>query len=225
MGMITDLIETAESYIGTKEGSKKYTELIKAFEETGLKYDGQGCCEIVTGLFIKTYGLSWTRQLIPISNYAYGQSKKWKLEDTPKPGCIAYFGSGDINHEELVLDVRGNKLTTLDGNFNHQIVNKTRYLNDKQLKGFGIPDYYQDKVDNVETWTSAAIKSISIKKGAAGPLVLWLEEFLTYEGLYTGYWDGVFGDMLEKAVRAYQKKHKLLVDGICGRYFWSEVLL
>ena len=225
MGLVTRVIETAESYEGAKEGSKKYTELIKAFEETGLKYDGAGCTEIVLGIFIKALGLTLTKQLIPLSNYALGQSKKWKLTDNPKPGCIAYFGSGDIDHEELVLDVRGNKLTTLDGNYNHQIIKKTRYTTDKSIKGYGIPAFFNNKLENLDTWTAAAIQSLSISKGAAGPIVLWLEEFLTYESFYAGYWDGVFGDVLDAAVRAYQKKHKLLVDGVCGRYFWTEVLL
>ena len=226
MGLITKVIETAESYEGAKEGSKKYTELIKAFEETGLKYDGAGCTEIILGIFIKALGLSLTKQLIPLSNYAYDQATKWKkLSDSPKPGCIVYFGSGDIDHEELVLDVRGNKLTTLDGNHNHQIIKKTRYTTDRSIKGYGIPAYFNNKAENLNTWTSAAIQSLSISKGATGPIVLWLQEFLTYQDIYTGWLDGVFGDATDTAVRIYQKKHKLLVDGVCARYFWSEVLL
>lgn len=228
MGEITRVIETAVSFVGFKEGSSKYNELIKAYNsaaDSKTQYDGQGCTEGVIGAFVLALGRDRAKKLVPVVNYANGQAKKWPLADKPKIGCIAYYGGSDIDHEELVIDIRGSKLTTIDFNFNHEVIKRTRYTTDRQSKGYGCPKYNLDRSVLLSTWTSAVIRSVSLKKGDTGELVLWLQEFLHTEGFYNGYFDGVFGDVLDSAVRAYQKEHGLLVDGICAKYFWSEVLL
>lgn len=225
MGYITQMIETAESYIGVKEGSKRYKDLIIAFERSGLKYDGQGCTEILLGMFVMAFGWEMAKDMLPFSNYALGQSRMWKLNKEPRIGSIIYIGSSEINHEELVIDIRGDKLTTIDGNFNHTVVKRTRTRGSSDIKGFGYPAYYSEKWDLADSWYAAAINSVTLKKGSTGELVLWLQEVLHYEGFYNGWLDGVFGDVLDSAVRTYQKKHGLLVDGVCAKYFWRYMLL
>lgn len=228
MGEITKIIETAESFVGCKEGSDKYKKLMDAYNSVASnksQYDGQGCTEGVIGTFVLALGRTRTLKLLPVTNYANGQAKMWTLSDKPKIGCIAYYGSGEIDHEELVIDIRGSRLTTIDFNFNHEVIKRTRYLTDRQSKGYGCPLYNKVKSVLLSSWTAAAINTLVLKKGSTGDAVLWVEEFLHTEGFYDGYFDAVFGDVLDEAVRAYQKKHNLLVDGICGRFFWSEVLL
>jgi hypothetical protein len=54
-----------------------------------------------------------------------------------------------------------------------------------------------------------------LRNGECGPAVLELQELLTKAGFTTGR-DGKFGDGTETAVRLFQKKAGLVVDGIAG---------
>lgn len=56
----------------------------------------------------------------------------------------------------------------------------------------------------------------TLRRGSTGQLVRELQTKLKRWGYYTGAVDGVFGAGTEKAVRAFQKKNGLTVDGIVG---------
>lgn len=228
MGEIIKVIETAEKYVGAKEGSKKYTELITAFEKSGYKYDGQGCCEVACAFFILALGIKRAKQVIPLINYAEAQAQKWPkgLADRPQPGCLVYFGSnGKANHVEFVCEVKGVEMKTIDGNSNHTVIGRTRMMTDKSIIGYGIPDYAEDKEQLLKTWVDAAIATTTLKRYSSGKLVLWLQEFLQAKGFYDGYLDGVYGTVTEYAVRDYQISNDFpVVDGIAGPYFFTKVL-
>ncbi|MBI1822489.1 MAG: peptidoglycan-binding protein [Nitrospirae bacterium] len=59
--------------------------------------------------------------------------------------------------------------------------------------------------------------------GAVGPAVKTLQEALAKLQLYLGPIDGNFGGGTERAVKAYQKKQRLTVDGIVGNETWDEL--
>jgi hypothetical protein len=63
----------------------------------------------------------------------------------------------------------------------------------------------------------------SIKKGAAGDLVVWAQEHLISAG-YTMGVDGGFGKKTRRAVLAFQAAHGLLADGIIGPETWQALL-
>ena len=63
------------------------------------------------------------------------------------------------------------------------------------------------------TPTAAAV----LKKGSSGADVKTLQRRLKQLGYYTGSVDGDFGDATEKALRAFQDRNNLLVDGIAGK--------
>lgn len=54
------------------------------------------------------------------------------------------------------------------------------------------------------------------KKGASGGAVKEIQTRLKAWGYYNGSVDGVYGSQTEKAVRSFQKKNGLSVDGQCG---------
>ena len=56
-----------------------------------------------------------------------------------------------------------------------------------------------------------------LKKGSSGADVKTLQRRLKQLGYYTGSVDGDFGDATEKALRAFQDRNNLLVDGIAGK--------
>jgi hypothetical protein len=65
-----------------------------------------------------------------------------------------------------------------------------------------------------------------LKKGSEGKAVEALQALLIANGHSCGIAgkDGEFGSTTEKAVKAYQKAHKLTVDGIVGPATWGKLL-
>lgn len=56
----------------------------------------------------------------------------------------------------------------------------------------------------------------TLRKGAKGIQVEYLQAVLKWEGFYGGMLDGSFGPATDKAVRAYQKARRLVADGSVG---------
>ena len=63
-----------------------------------------------------------------------------------------------------------------------------------------------------------------IDKTMAGTDVAVLQAVLSARGYYTGALDGIFGDLLDTAVRKFQMDHDLVVDGVCGPMTWRKIL-
>lgn len=64
--------------------------------------------------------------------------------------------------------------------------------------------------------TLPPIADVTIRPGNRGDAVALLQQQLKDLKLYTGSVDGVYGKASENAVRAFQKEHKLKVDGLVG---------
>lgn len=63
----------------------------------------------------------------------------------------------------------------------------------------------------------------TIRRGARGELVFQLQDLLSKDG-YNLAVDGIFGAGTQSCVRAFQKKHGLVVDGIVGPKTWGELI-
>lgn len=61
-----------------------------------------------------------------------------------------------------------------------------------------------------------AVEAASYKKGSSGAVVTQIQTKLKSWGYYTGSVDGVYGSGTERAVRAFQQKNGLTVDGKAG---------
>ncbi len=60
------------------------------------------------------------------------------------------------------------------------------------------------------------VEAASYKKGSSGAVVTQIQTKLKSWGYYTGAVDGVYGSGTERAVRAFQQKNGLTVDGKAG---------
>lgn len=69
--------------------------------------------------------------------------------------------------------------------------------------------------------TNRAVKVV--RKGSTGALVKVLQAFLVCNGYKAAYVDGDFGKGTEEAVKAYQKRCGILVDGEAGRDTFSRL--
>lgn len=63
----------------------------------------------------------------------------------------------------------------------------------------------------------------TVRRGDKGELVTQLQDLLSRDGSSLAV-DGIFGPGTQSAVRAFQKKHDLVVDGIVGPKTWGELL-
>ena len=61
-----------------------------------------------------------------------------------------------------------------------------------------------------------AVEAASYKKGSSGAMVTQIQTKLKSWGYYTGAVDGAYGSGTERAVRAFQQKNGLTVDGKAG---------
>lgn len=61
-----------------------------------------------------------------------------------------------------------------------------------------------------------AVEAASYKKGSSGAMVTQIQTKLKNWGYYTGTVDGTYGSGTERAVRAFQQKNGLTVDGKAG---------
>ena len=62
-----------------------------------------------------------------------------------------------------------------------------------------------------------------LRKGSKGDEVSILQATLHSVGFFSGQPDGNFGEDTEKAVRAFQQKYGILVDGEVGQKTWDKL--
>jgi murein L,D-transpeptidase YcbB/YkuD len=70
----------------------------------------------------------------------------------------------------------------------------------------------------VVTTEPRAFPGSSIKRGARGPDVRWIQQHIGVKLV-----DGVFGRGTERAVKEFQKRRRLKADGIIGRQTWAAI--
>ena len=59
-------------------------------------------------------------------------------------------------------------------------------------------------------------EAVTYKKGSTGSTVTTIQEKLSRWGYYSGKVDGIYGSKTEEAVKYFQRKNGLAVDGKCG---------
>jgi peptidoglycan hydrolase-like protein with peptidoglycan-binding domain len=83
----------------------------------------------------------------------------------------------------------------------------------------------RNKSRSIRNTQAHALKQLHKQKyGSSGPEVTRLQKLLKSKGLYKGPIDGKFGPITRGAVRAYQKQHGLVVDGVVGQQTWGSLL-
>lgn len=159
---------------------------------------------------------------------------------------VFFYSGGDINHTGIVETVNGSYFTTIEGNSSDMVARRNYYVSNSYVAGFGRPNWSIINFLNVpnnsasnnnntpsipstpsiiptpSTSTSKNIYPL-IKKGSPKKIaVRAMQKLLISKGYDLGKWgiDGDFGwDTLE-ALKKFQKKNGLQIDGECGNYTW-----
>lgn len=184
-----------------------------------------------------------------LSNYF--KQKGLFHKSNPKPGDLIFFkdSSGAVGHVGIVYKVDNLYVYTIEGNTSSQagviangggVFKKSYAINYNRIYGYGRPDYdnvyYEDTVvivipEGVQETEKTnegefTLEMRVLKYGSKGDDVKALQILLMGNGCPCGKWgaDGSFGVATENAVKEYQRKKNLQVDGKAGPQTWGSLL-
>lgn len=157
----------------------------------------------------------------------------WNEDGTivPKPGYIICYNWDDstqpndgwADHIGIVesVDTKTRTMVVIEGNTNGGVVGRrTIPIGWGYIRGYGCPKYAEtsDTVAGNQTTTGASSGKDYLSKGDNGPEVKAMQTMLIAVGYPCGSSgaDGDFGTDTEKALKNYQKDHKLEPDGCYG---------
>ena len=155
----------------------------------------------------------------------------------PAPGDIMLFDWGDTGkgdnknspaHIGVVVKVSGKYIKVCEGNKREAVDYRDMEVNGRYIRGYIVPKF---KAEPVAATKPVARELISVqvetlKKGSKGSAVKAMQILLAGNDCKCGSYgaDGDFGSDTDSALRKYQKKKNLQVDGICGSDTWAALL-
>ena len=168
------------------------------------------------------------------SSYRYDCAYKGQKTKGIKLPVGAWVYTGDASkhgHIGIVVDDENvvEAMGTLKGVTKSKISDKkwTYWGLAKGMEFDFIPGQEQTKpaTDKKEEQTTEKTKLYypTLRRGAKGDLVSQLQTFLSMDGSKLAI-DGIFGPGTQSAVRAFQKRYGLTVDGIVGPQTWGKLL-
>ena len=231
------IIEIAKAEIGVTESPKNSNK-----QKYGKEYGVNGtawCCQFVWWVFKHAgasplfYGGGKTAW-VPSVRKHYTQKGKWirRGDGTPKPGDLIIFGnrddSGSGKHIGIITKVTSSTVYTVEGNTTKSgysanggmVAAKSYSRSNANIAGYCSIDYDDEVKETVEVTVE------TLKKGSKSDNVKALQILLIGYGFDCGKYgaDGDFGSATDEAVKAYQKKNGLDVDGIVGKNTWNKLL-
>ena len=238
----------AKGWVGLKESNGSHKLIIDTYNNHKplargykVKYTDAWCATTVSAVFIKA-------ELTDIAPTECGCGKmidlykakgRWKEADdyTPKVGDVMMYdwqdsGKGDNtgapDHVGIVVSVSGKTIKVVEGNKNNAVEYRTMAVNGKYIRGYCLPDYVS-KATATEPKTTKGGNTVEVtlnvlKNGSKGDSVRALQVLLNAYGYSCGLADGVFGSNTLAAVKKFQQKNGLAVDGAVGAKTWKALL-
>lgn len=169
-----ELVETARSFLGVKQGSKKHKEIIDIFNKVrpdgwAMTYSAYWCATFASAMGIKEFGIKKAEMVFPLSancgtiiNKAKAMGE-WKESDSYKPKLgdwILYDWDdngkgddvGDPEHVGIVESVQNGNIKVIEGNKNKQVGERIIPLNGRYIRGFVIPKYSRIATKHTNAW-------------------------------------------------------------------------
>lgn len=134
---------------------------------------------------------------------------------SPRVGAVVFFDwdrDKVADHIGFVEAVYRDKIVTIEGNTGDAVRRRVRYPS--QVLGYGYPPY----ASSPSQGSSDPYGDTLYRKGSSGTAVRRFQQALIKAGFKLPKYgaDGKFGLETEKAVRAFQSKNHLEVDGVIG---------
>lgn len=246
MSGINSIIETAKSYLGTREGSQNHKEIINLYNRARysdayqMTMQDPWCCAFVVAVF-EQCGM---RDIIPCyaaCDQMISVFTKWgryfsRSVRCVKPGDIIFYDwTGDLSsdHVGIVVQNRFGDLSVIEGNKSDSVAYRNISINSPQILGFGVPNYDASDGTSGSGGTNSTfnpdreyIKTLPVLMlGKKNVYVKILQILLNYYEKASLDVDGEYGTLTKKEVAEYQMKYSLESDGIVGIETWSHLLL
>lgn len=202
-----------------KNGQPVESRLIACYlQDIGAHGIGYCCGGNFYGTHIDTLSRVWQGDE---RDYSVTVSDYYSYTGTTKSEVYGSSGgsSAPTNSTDGVETVQDWLGVTVDGIYGNQtktaLIKKLQaVLNDQYGANLAVDGIFGNK-------TASAI--LNIKKGSQGNYVKVLQGFLICKGYNTGGLDGDFGNQTDAAVKSFQTKHGLTVDGIAGKKTFEEL--
>lgn len=246
MSGISSIIETAKSYLGTREGSHNHREIIDLYNKARysdahqMTMQDPWCCAFVVAVF-EQCGM---RDIIPCyaaCDQMINVFTKWgryysRSVRCVKPGDIIFYDwTGDLSadHVGIVVQNRFGDLSVIEGNKTDSVAYRNISITSPQILGFGVPNYDASNGTSGSGGTNSTfnpdreyIKTLPVLMvGKKNVYVKILQILLNYYEKTSLDVDGEYGVLTKKEVADYQMKYSLESDGIVGIDTWSHLLL
>lgn len=257
----------ARAWLGRKEADGSHREIIDLYNKNRLpgtfamSYADPWCAA-----FVSAVGMACGLRdvILPHVNCdgmiaSYKLAGCWVEDDayTPTPGDVIFYdwqddGSGDntgsSDHVGIVVDVRGEQITVIEGNKSDKVEYRTVTRNSRYIRGYGVPNYASaakadqigaGKDTNVPTTNSVSMpdrapltKSCTIalpmlREDDKSEAVRAAQLLLIGRGFRCGWYgpDADYGPATKDAVKRFQRDRGLDPDGIIGENTWARLLL
>lgn len=224
-------------------GNGNFTKYAREMDGIAGFYNGKKngfpwCDVFVDWLFYKAFGAEQAKALLcqPDKSLgagcgysaAYYKAKDRFRKSHPQPGDQIFFSDGqdNVSHTGVVTAVEKGYVHTVEGNTTDPagragVWEKQYALDDRRIYGYGRPAYDKTLPEAKPAETKKGDFTVEmrvLKSGCRGDDVRALQILLRGNGWNGGTWgaDGNFGTQTQEAVRAYQKKKSLQVDGMAG---------
>lgn len=241
------VVSLAYGEVGYHEGANnwnKYADEPMITQLYGWSLQNEAWCAVfVNWLFLVAFGFYQG------SNMTYGGSPSCRDQancyrrnaafyDHPQKGDqIFFFAGGEINHTGIVADVSGSTITTIEGNSSDGVNQRTYFVGDSKIAGYGRPNWAivanekgEDDEDPVPEPIDEprAYPVIRYGDGSISPMdtVKAWQMLLICWGYNIGKWgaDGDFGVMTMQRTKELQKRCGIEEDGIVGKETWQQAI-
>lgn len=235
---LNSVIKTAKAEVGYKEGKTnitKYSDFIdKNFPDfyNGRKQGAAWCDIFVDYLFLVNFGEDKALQMLCQPKKSCGAGCKFSAQyykskgrygKEPKIGAQVFFGKeGNESHTGVVIHYNGTHITTIEGNSNNEVRQRSYKVDDGYISGYGYPIYDIDIPSSTVGYKGAfpvIPKKGYICKGDKGPNVKKLQLFLKwYDPNFLPRYgaDSDFGSETLTAVKTFQQREGIKQDGLFG---------
>lgn len=168
MSKSIDVLNVIKSWIGYSESNGRQKLIVDTYNSIKplpvgykLKYTDAWCAATVSaaafqaGITDFPFECSCSRQIELLK-----KSNCWVENDayTPKPGDLIYYdwddngigdNTGSPDHVGMVENVIGNTATIIEGNMSNAVGRRNIILNQKSIRGYGVPSYNKNESDAI----------------------------------------------------------------------------
>ena len=150
---ISQVVQTANEQVGTREGSNNWNPYAAALDPLGITYGNKQnmawCGEFVLWVFVHCFGVDRALEMlcspkpsgIPLCSAGAQYFKnKGRWTNHAEVGNVIFFTvGGGINHTGIVTGVSSLSVTTVEGNSSDMVQRNTYAIRDSKIAGYGIP--------------------------------------------------------------------------------------